>query len=109
MGRLESENNKDAKQWAVLVLITICITLMSLSSLQEDSHDPLATQPVNKSQGTTVICNSPHPVANTAEALIEARYPYAFSLWGNKSLLNLFSNFLDKQAALMEQMKILQL
>lgn len=74
------ENNKDAKQWTVLVFITICITLMSLSSLQEESDDPLATQPVNKSQGTTAICSSPHPIAKTAEALIEARYPYAFSL-----------------------------
>ena len=81
MDRLESENNKDAKQWTVLVFITISITLISLFSLQEESGDPLATQPVNKSQGTTAICSSsPHPVTKTAEALIEARYPCVFSL-----------------------------
>lgn len=46
---------------------------MFLSSLQEESRDPWAMQPVNKSQGTTAICSSPHLVAKTTKALIKAR------------------------------------
>lgn len=79
MGRLESEIIKmhNSELFLFLLLFT---SLFHVSSLQEESDDPFAMQPVNKSQDTTAICSSPHLVAKTAEELIKVRYPCAVSL-----------------------------